>query len=357
MDKYSTMITKNKKAFTLIELLVVIAIIGILSTLVIVSLGNSRASSRDAKRLNDLRAMANALELYYADNNSYPEAENFSPGATFEAGGVVYMNKIPNNPTPRTDGDCPDQEYKYIKGKETFTILTCLGSSTNNKVAGMYSLSPQGSNYLGTANGLVGHWLFNEGEGSTVFDYSGNGNNCTWSGSSTQRYDQGKVGAYAGKFISDEANCGTDILLQPDVFTVTAWVKYNIGTYFNVVTMSNSGTYPALYFRWSTRPLTYLNGSNYRYFSFTSFAQATNNWYFVSFVVTGNALDDIDNSLMYINGQLVSASTTLKNNSPVSKQVFKLGKTGFTDGLIDDVRLYNRVLTADEILAIYDGTK
>ncbi|WKZ25124.1 MAG: FISUMP domain-containing protein [Patescibacteria group bacterium] len=124
----------NNKAFTLIELLVVIAIIGILSTLVIVALGNSRAGARDAKRLNDLKAMANALELYYADNNAYPEADNFSPGATFEAGGVVYMGKVPNNPTPHTDGNCPDNDYTYtqVESGQSYNISTCLGTQAQN---------------------------------------------------------------------------------------------------------------------------------------------------------------------------------------------------------------------------------
>ena len=46
---------KKKKAFTLIELLVVVAIIGILSTLAVVALQSSRADSRDARRLADVR--------------------------------------------------------------------------------------------------------------------------------------------------------------------------------------------------------------------------------------------------------------------------------------------------------------
>ncbi len=61
-----------KDGFTLIELLVVIAIIGILSTLAIVALGSARAKSRDSKRVADMQAIQKALELYYADNASYP---------------------------------------------------------------------------------------------------------------------------------------------------------------------------------------------------------------------------------------------------------------------------------------------
>ena len=63
---------KSKKGFTLIELLVVIAIIGILSTIVLVSVNSVRAKARDSKRKANIRAMETALHLYYTNNESYP---------------------------------------------------------------------------------------------------------------------------------------------------------------------------------------------------------------------------------------------------------------------------------------------
>jgi len=65
--------TKNKsEGFTLIELLVVIAIIGLLSSIVLVSLNSARGKARDAKRVSDLKQISLALELYYHDNGTYP---------------------------------------------------------------------------------------------------------------------------------------------------------------------------------------------------------------------------------------------------------------------------------------------
>ena len=63
---------KHNKGFTLIELLVVIAIIGLLSSIVLVSLQGVRAKARDARRLSDMRQILLALQLYYDQYERYP---------------------------------------------------------------------------------------------------------------------------------------------------------------------------------------------------------------------------------------------------------------------------------------------
>jgi len=63
--------SSNKKGFTLIELLVVIAIIGILSGIVLVSLGGARSKARDAKRQSDIQQVVVAQEMYYNDTEAY----------------------------------------------------------------------------------------------------------------------------------------------------------------------------------------------------------------------------------------------------------------------------------------------
>jgi prepilin-type N-terminal cleavage/methylation domain-containing protein len=74
----------KKEGFTLIEMLIVVAIIGLLSSVVLVGLGDVRKEARDARRLADIRQMQNALELYYSDKQNYPADIYDLPGTPYD---------------------------------------------------------------------------------------------------------------------------------------------------------------------------------------------------------------------------------------------------------------------------------
>lgn len=62
---------KKKRGFTLIELLVVIAIIGILASIVLVSLSGAKARAKDARIQSDMNQIRTTAEMYYSSNNSF----------------------------------------------------------------------------------------------------------------------------------------------------------------------------------------------------------------------------------------------------------------------------------------------
>ena len=66
---------KFTKGFTLIELLVVIAIIGILASIVLVSLNSARNKGKDARIISDVQQIRTALESGY-NGSGYPDLDN-----------------------------------------------------------------------------------------------------------------------------------------------------------------------------------------------------------------------------------------------------------------------------------------
>ncbi len=70
----------TKKGFTLIELLVVVAIIGILASIVLVSLNSARAKGRDASAKGSMSSIRAAAEIFYDSNNGTYDNVCSDPG-------------------------------------------------------------------------------------------------------------------------------------------------------------------------------------------------------------------------------------------------------------------------------------
>ena len=96
---FKTRDASNQKAFTLIELLVVISIIGLLASVILVSLNSARGKSRDTARKQTLRQIQKALELYYDANSSYPVVPCYpgTCGGYSSEPGDVPSNGLGNN--------------------------------------------------------------------------------------------------------------------------------------------------------------------------------------------------------------------------------------------------------------------
>ena len=144
---------KRSKSFTLIELLVVIAIIGILSSIVLVSLNSAKARARDAKRKHDLVQFRSALEMYYIDHGSYPlpypvgswggvstvgcnSANGTTSGSNAYITGLTpsYISVLPVDPGPA--GSC--NGYLYYSTGADYKLLVNGSAESYPKVGQMF---------------------------------------------------------------------------------------------------------------------------------------------------------------------------------------------------------------------------
>ena len=101
-----------KRAFTLIELLIVMTIIAIMIGAATYSWNNARIKGRDGKRKTDLKAVQQALEMYFQTNGKYPDSDggkikcNLTGldtttrdwGQAFFCNSVYYMQQLPKDP-------------------------------------------------------------------------------------------------------------------------------------------------------------------------------------------------------------------------------------------------------------------
>jgi len=122
---------KSKKGFTLIELLVVIAIIALLASIVLVWLGGARAKARDAKRFGEADTLRTAIELYYADYGKYPVATNWikieedaDASGPFSQVMKPYLSQIPRDPLyPKTEDEKVfSYQYKSTEDQQGYKV-------------------------------------------------------------------------------------------------------------------------------------------------------------------------------------------------------------------------------------------
>ena len=123
---------KILKGFSLIELLIVITIIGILAVVFLPKITSGPERARDAQRISDVTDIANAIEMFKQDNESYPDSlgawEELTDGNTLFDGvqSNFDSNSIPQDPISTNEvlGQITTGAYYYMGDSDGFMIVT-----------------------------------------------------------------------------------------------------------------------------------------------------------------------------------------------------------------------------------------
>lgn len=128
----------NSTGFTLIELLITISIIGIFSGVIFASLNGSRARSRDAVRLGDLKSLSLATENYFAEHSSFPD----NIALLDEYFGDKSAGSAPKDPQTHTT-------YSYLKLSHGYCFAAIVETPIPNPAEGDLDCPEEiGGNYI-----------------------------------------------------------------------------------------------------------------------------------------------------------------------------------------------------------------
>jgi len=210
----------------------------------------------------------------------------------------------------------------------------------------------------------VGWWKFDECQGTTIHDSSGNANHGTLSiGASGTQTTPGTCttsGSWAtgatGKFNSSLSFDGTDDKISIGSTSITIGNDFSISSWIKTVSsfqrpiVSNRSTGRMYYGLTSGKGFVYYNGASPANVNGNAIVN-DNNWHHLVFVRSGI------NSTIYVDGQIDKSITQtgyIVSSSPLSIG-YDQPNSEYFPGLIDDVRIYNYALTPDQIKQIYNS--
>ncbi|ADU64814.1 general secretion pathway protein G [Desulfurispirillum indicum S5] len=142
----ATGVHSRAKGFTLIEIMVVVVILGILAALVVPNILQRPDEARVTAARADIRAIANALEMYRLDNHTYPSTDQgldalvrrpsgFPEARNWNSEG--YLKNIPRDPW--------GNDYQYI-------------SPGTRATYDLYSFGADGREGGEGVNAVIGNW-------------------------------------------------------------------------------------------------------------------------------------------------------------------------------------------------------
>lgn len=232
-------------------------------------------------------------------------------------------------------------------GTRTFTYTATDGTSTSAPATVTITVTPKATS---VATGLVAAYGFNEGTGTTAADSSGKGNagtiaNTSWT--SSGRF--GKALSFNGSssMVTVKDSASLDLTTG---MTLEAWVypQGSLSSWRTVLMKEQSGS-DVYYIQTVDGKMVgdvYVGGSKQNIYSDSTIP--LNTWTHLAATYDGAKIK------IYINGALATWENSVSGTIQTSTGALRIGGNAiwgeYFQGLIDEVRIYNRALSSAEIV-------
>jgi hypothetical protein len=263
----------------------------------------------------------------------------------FEAGYSAVTKKLTCSSYPLTFGKQADIESNYFSGliDEVRIYDRALSAGEIQQLYGSHS-------------GPIAHWKFDEGSGTTAFDSAGNNHGTLIKG---PQWTTGQInGALSFDGVDDYVDCGSDQSLDVTELTWSLWIKRAEITYSNErALISNEGggantrgTYALQIDVGSQRQdkIQFVRHGDSTWPLSNTAIQDTD-WHYIAVTRNSNGV-----VVIYIDG-IPDYTGTIGTRTAFTKTVIGTGHTSYSNfyGLIDEVAIYNRALSAEAVLTLY----
>lgn len=313
---------KKHTGFTIVELLIVIVVIAILAAITIVAYSGIQQRAESSSAQSALSQVAKKITTYAVENND------------------TYPNNLDSIGVDTS-------EFQYYTTGSSYCLMRTSGTET------YFQTNAWPSPSRGTCYGLVAWYPFN----NSADDFSGRGHHALTetnltvttgaSGQQNSAYNFNGIDSKINTTYSSALDVGTPEL------TFSAWV--NIETFGSATKAIISRNAP--YLLWVEPDSSLRSGlrtnSAWIWSTTTPGSLTLNQWTHLAVTYNGTQRNS------YINGVLATTDTSLTGSINTNSIGLNIGFDAccggryYFDGSMDDIRIYNRALSQQEIAQLY----
>jgi prepilin-type N-terminal cleavage/methylation domain-containing protein len=360
-----------RRGFTLVELLIAVAIISAVSVGGFIALFKYRGSREVELTVNELASVVRDTQRKSVTQQGGKRwgirFENSSAGAgslkVFS--GTSFASGTLTQTIPLRSGVSFGEPFASSTYDLIFAPIE--GTIAPNKVVTVYSNSAGGFvgdllvNSLGKVaaqleTGLVGYWHMDETTSTVAYDASGNGRSGTLSGLTRLSVTNCKAGGCLHSTADSMSVAGANPITGSSPFTMSAWLNMDSHSNYGLAFYMGADAVGQLaWIGWTQSAQVGTSNSIGGGFYGTNFGSGvtdTDGWHHVVFTFEGG---EGGAAKLYVDGMERASSNYTPN---LSSAGIAFGHPSYPyNGDIDEVRLYNRALSASEVLAEYNALR